>query len=257
MELRGATAIVTGSSSETGIGAETAKLLASRGCNVVINYVANQAGAERTVAACKTAGGDAIAVKGDVASDDDCRKLVAAAIDRWKRLDILVNNAATTKTIPPKNLDALHADEFARVYSVNLVGNFQMTRAAAPHLRASGDGAVVNISSVGARSGNGSSLAYAASKGALDTLTIGLARQLAPQVRVNAICPGALLGNWTKKMLSEEGYAKKVRDAENLPLKRAVWPIDVARAALWLIADATVTTGELLRLDAGSHLERG
>jgi 3-oxoacyl-[acyl-carrier protein] reductase len=181
--------------------------------------------------------------------------MVRAAVDRWGRLDILINNAATTKTIPQHDLEALTAEEFHRTYDTNVVGNFQMTRAAAPHLKASGNGSVVNISSIGAFRGNGSSIAYGASKGALNTLTISLARVLAPEVRVNAICPGGLLGNWTRKIMTEEGYQRRVQEAEtDYPLRRAVWPQDVARLAVWLCEDANTMTGEAFRMDSGQHL---
>lgn len=255
MEIGGAVAIVNGSSSVTGIGAETAKLLAARGAKVVVNYLGNKRGAEETAALCVGAGGEAIAVQGDVSKDEDCRRLAGAATEKWGKLDILVNNAATTKPIPQRDLEALDAAEFQRILSVNLIGAFQMTRAAAPQLRASGDAAVVNISSVGGWRSAGSSMAYSASKGALNTLTIGLARVLAPEVRVNALCPGGIIGNWTRKILTEEGYAKRLKDAESrYPLRRPVLPSDVARAALFLIEGATTMTGELIRMDAGQHL---
>ncbi len=159
MELQGAVVIVTGASSVTGIGAETAKGLAARGAKVVVNYATNEAGAEETAGLCAAAGGEAITVKADVSSDGDCRRLVRAAIDRWGRLDALVNNAAITRAIPQKDFEALDGAEFERIFSVNLIGNYQMTRAAAPYLKATGDGAVVNISSVGAWRAAGSSMA--------------------------------------------------------------------------------------------------
>ena len=110
MSIKGKVAIVSGSSSGTGVGGEIAKLLGSRGCRVVVNYATNQAGAEEAVAACKAGGGDAFAFKADVANDVDCRKLAAAAIERWGRIDILVNNAAVTRAIPDKDLEALKSD---------------------------------------------------------------------------------------------------------------------------------------------------
>ena len=255
MELKGKAAVVTGSSSGDGVGGECAKLLASRGCNVVVNYASNKRGADQVVADCEAVEAKALAVKGDVAADEDCRALVKAALDAWGRLDVLINNAAVTKTIPHQRFDLLDADEFQRNYAVNLIGNYQMCRAAAPHLRATGDAAIVNISSIGAMRGAGSSIAYAASKGALNTLTLSMARALAPQVRVNALCPGGLLGSWTKKIMTEEQYAARVRQAETeFPLQRGVWPIDVARAALFLVEHAVAMTGECLRMDAGEHL---
>ena len=255
MQLTGKAAVVTGSSSDDGVGAACAKALAARGCNVVVNYATNKAGADKVVAECAAAGAESFAVQADVAKDDDCRRLVQAAVERWGRLDVLINNAAVTKTIPHQRFDLLDADEFQRVYSVNLIGNYQMCRAAAPHLKATGDAAIVNISSIGAMRGAGSSIAYAASKGALNTLTVSMARALAPQVRVNALCPGGLLGNWTRKIMTDEQYRARVRQAETeFPLQRGIWPDDVARAALFLVVDAVVMTGECLRMDAGEHL---
>ena len=176
MEIKGKAAIATGASSDDGIGAECAKILASRGCNVLVNYATNKAGADKVVAHCQGLGVDAIAVQGDVSKDADCVRLVKTAVDRWGRLDVLINNAAITKPIPHKRMDLLDAAEFQRVYGVNLIGNYQMCRAAAPHLKATGDAAIVNISSVGAMRAGGSSMAYTASKAALNNLTLSMAR---------------------------------------------------------------------------------
>lgn len=255
MDLKGKAAVVTGASSDGGVGAACAKILAASGCNVVVNYATNKTGAEKVAAECKAAGVQSFAVQADVAKDGDCRRLVQAAVDSWGRLDVLINNAAVTKTIPHRRFDLLDAEEFQRTYSVNLIGNYQMCRAAASYLKASGDAAIVNISSIGAMRGAGSSIAYAASKGALNTLTISMARALAPEVRVNALCPGGLLGSWTRKIMTEEQYDARVRQAQTeFPLRRGIWPIDVARAALFLVEDAVVMTGECLRMDAGAHL---
>ncbi|MCC6889595.1 MAG: SDR family oxidoreductase [Hyphomicrobiales bacterium] len=255
MDITGKAAVVTGASSDEGIGSECAKILASRGCNVIVNYASNKAGGEAIVAACKAAGADAVAVQGDVSKDAECRRLVAAAIERWGRLDVLINNAATTKQIPHKRMDLLDADEFLRVYSVNVVGAYQMTRAAAPHLKASGDAAIVNISSVGAMRAGGSSMAYTASKAALNNLTLSTARALAPEVRVNALCPGGMLGRWTRKILTEEQYQERLKAAKTqYPLRRGIWPYDVAVAALFLVEGATTMTGECIRMDCGQHL---
>ena len=255
MELRGKVAIVTGSSSPEGVGGEIAKALAARGCKVAVNYSANRAGAGKVVAACSAAGSEAIALQGNVAEDADCRRMVNATVERWGRLDALVNNAAVTRAVPLDDLEALHADEFQKLYAVNVIGPFQMARAAAPHLKAAGDAAVVNVSSMAAFLGSGSSIAYAASKGALNTLTLSLARVLAPEVRVNAICPGGLLGGWTQKIMSEQAYRGKIHEAETkFPLKRGVWPVDVARQVLFLIEGARTLTGELLQTDSGRHL---
>lgn len=256
MDLKGCAAIVTGSSSVTGIGAECAKALAGRGCNVVINYFSNQEGAEETAAECEALGAEALIFQGSVAEDESCRAMVAAAVDKWGRLDALVNNAATTKPIKHRDLDKLDGDEFIRIYKVNVVGAYQMIRAALPHLKAHGDGAIVNIGSTALFRASGSSIAYCASKGALSNITLSLARVAAPEVRVNTVCPGGLLGNWTRSILTEEEYQERVREAEeDYLLKKAIWPADVAATALWLIEGATHMTGESIRMDVGRHLQ--
>jgi 3-oxoacyl-[acyl-carrier protein] reductase len=255
LNIKDKVAIVTGASSDEGIGTECAKILASRGCNVVVNYASNKAGGEAVAAACKAAGADAIAVQGDISKDEDCQRLVQAAIDKWDRLDVLINNAATTKPIPHKRMDLLNADEFQRIFSVNVIGTYQMTRAAAPHLKKTGDAAIVNISSVGAMRAGGSSMAYTASKAAINNLTLSTARALAPEVRVNALCPGGMLGRWTRNILTEEQYQQRVKAAKTqYPLKRGIWPYDVAVAALFLVEGATTMTGECIRMDCGQHL---
>jgi 3-oxoacyl-[acyl-carrier protein] reductase len=255
LDIKAKAAIVTGASSDDGIGSECAKMLASRGCNVVVNYATNKAGGEKVAAACKAAGADAIAVQGDVAKNADCEGLVQACLDKWGRLDVLINNAATTKPIPHKRMDLLDAAEFERIFAVNVIGNYQMCKAAGPRLKASGDAAIVNISSVGAMRAGGSSMAYTASKAALNNLTISMARALAPEVRVNALCPGGMLGAWTRKILTEKQYEERLeRSKTEFPLKRGIWPVDVAVAALFLVEGATTMTGEYIRMDCGQHL---
>jgi NAD(P)-dependent dehydrogenase (short-subunit alcohol dehydrogenase family) len=255
LELKGKAAVVTGASSDEGIGSECAKILASRGCNVIVNYATNKAGGEKIAEACRAAGAEAVAVQGDVSKDEDCQRLVKACIDKWGRLDVLVNNAATTKPIPHRRMDLLDAAEFQRIFAVNVIGTYQMTRAAAPHLKATGDAAIVNISSVGAMRAGGSSMAYTASKAAINNLTLSTARALAPEVRVNALCPGGMLGAWTRKILTEKQYEERLAAAKTqYPLKRGIWPVDVAVAALFLVEGATTMTGEAIRMDCGQHL---
>ena len=188
LDLKGKAAIVTGSA--TGIGAAVAVGLARRGAGVLVNYTKSEAEARATAELVREVGAHVIIVQGDVARDEDCRKLAAAAMDAWGRIDILVNNAGTTKFAAHGDLDALSAEDFANIYSVNVIGPFQMIRACSKALKASGAGAVVNVSSVAGVAGVGSSVAYAASKGALNTMTLSLARALGPEIRVNAICPG-------------------------------------------------------------------
>jgi NAD(P)-dependent dehydrogenase (short-subunit alcohol dehydrogenase family) len=180
--------VVTGSSS--GIGAATARLYAKNGWNVVVNYSREAAPAEAVASDCRALGGEALVVKADVALDADCRRLAAEVEAKLGRADVLVNNAGTTKFVAAKDLEGLDAAEFHRVYGVNVIGAFQMARALLPMLQRPPGGAIVNISSIASMMGLGSSLAYMASKGALNALTVGMARAFGPALRVNAIAPG-------------------------------------------------------------------
>jgi len=241
-------AIITGAS--TGIGAASARELAKRGWAVVINYSKSEAEAKQVAAGCA----DALVVKADVSDDAECRKLVNATLDQYGRLDALVNNAGTTKFVDHANLDGLDADDFLRIYRLNVVGPFQMTRAAAPALKAS-RGAIVNVSSVAAQLGIGSSLAYAASKGALNTMTYSLARSLAPEVRVNAVCPGLVDTPWHHNALgSERAMQIAARYSSMVPLKDYARPEDVAEVIAWLIEGARHVTGEAIFVDGGLHI---
>ena len=210
---------------------------------------------------CRKAGAaDVVVVQGDVARDEDCRKIVAAA-SSWGRLDALVNNAGTTKHVAHGNLDGLSAEDFQRLYGVNTIGPFQMARAARSLLEAGANAsgrpsAVVNVSSVAGISGVGSSIAYAASKGALNTMTLSLARALAPLIRVNTVCPGYIDTPWFTKGRGEDG-AKQVRDSviAKVPLKVASQAEDIARLVCFLATEASSNmTGEIVRMDAGMHL---
>jgi 3-oxoacyl-[acyl-carrier protein] reductase len=245
-------AVVSGSA--TGIGAACARHLAAAGLNVVINYTKSADEAEATAEACRALGVEALVVQGDVAEDADCRALAAAALDAWGDLDVLVNNAGTTRFVAAGDLESLTADDFAAIFAVNVTGAYQLTRAAAPHLKAAG-GAVVNVSSHSGFSGIGSSMAYAASKGALNTLTLSLARALAPEVRVNAVCPGFVDTRWFAGRLNPaEMAAFRARAAEVAPLGLLVTPDQVAEAVCWFALGGRAITGQLLVVDGGTHL---
>jgi 3-oxoacyl-[acyl-carrier protein] reductase len=254
----GLCAIVTGSAS--GLGAATAAILAKGGARIVVNYSSSKKEAEATADLCRSAGGEVVVVQGDVSQDEDCRKIVAAAAP-WGRLDALINNAGTTKHVAHGNLDGLSAEDFQRLFGVNTIGPFQMVRAARGLLEAGASAsgrasAVVNVSSVAGISGIGSSIAYAASKGALNTITFSLARALAPLIRVNTVCPGYIDTPWFTKGRGEEG-AKQVRDSvvARVPLKVASSADDIAQLVCFLATPASSNmTGELVRMDAGLHL---
>ncbi len=253
-DLNNRVAIVTGSSS--GVGAATAQLLATQGCNVVINYNSNSEGAETVAAACQQQGVETIAMQANVANDEDCVAMAEAALDKWGRIDILVNNAGTTKFVDHQNLDGLDKDDFQRIYGVNVIGAYQMTRAVNPAMQAQEDGgAVVNVASTAGITGIGSCVAYAASKGAMVTMTLSLARALGPKLRVNAVCPGFIEGDWLRDGFGDERYEKLMAfNRDNAPLKKTATAETVADAILHFISGPQVVTGETLIVDGGRHL---
>ncbi len=247
-------AIVTGAG--TGVGAASARLLARQGYDVIVNYRQSAQAADDVARSCREAGADALAVQADVAEDAACRRLAAAAMARWGRIDAVVNSAGTTQFVPMADLDAIDAAAFARTFQTNAVGPFQMARAAAAGLRAS-RGAVVNISSIAAQTGNGSSYAYVASKAALNALTLALARTLAPEVRVNAVLPGFIEGRWLREGLGDAAY-ERVRTGfqQSSALQAVCTPEHIAEAAVWLIEGTSMVTGQLLVVDGGMALGR-
>jgi len=258
MAKDGMCVIITGSAS--GLGAATAAILARDGARIVINYASSKKEAEETADLCRAAGGEVVVVQGDVSRDEDCRRIVAAAAP-WGRLDALINNAGTTKHMVHDRLDGLSAEDFQRLYGVNTIGPFQMVRAARSFLEAGAKAAgpaasVVNVSSIAGLSGIGSSVAYVASKGALNAMTLSLARALAPLIRVNAVCPGYIDTPWFEKGRGAEG-AKQVREMvkAKVPLKIASSPDDIAGVVCFLAGpQSSNMTGELVRVDAGFHL---
>lgn len=244
-------AIVTGAAS--GVGAATALMLAQRGHDVLLNYNRSADLVGRAVEACRAAGADALAVQGDVASDDACRALAREAVRRWGRIDALVHSAGATRFVPITDLNGVSAQDFHDIFGINTVGPFQMARAAAPHM---GPGsAIVSVSSIAAQSGNGSSLPYVVSKAALNALTLGLARALAPNVRVNAVLPGLIEGRWMRDGLGDAVY-ERVRDeyADSSLLGRVATPEHIASAIGWLLDPACLMTGQLMVVDAGFSL---
>lgn len=255
-DLSGQVFIVTGSG--TGVGAACVRRLARDGAAVVINYTRSEDEARATEDECRALGGETLLVKADVADEPACRDMVDRTLSRWNRIDGLVNNAAITGQADPFDLEQLSLDDFLRVYAVNVGGAYQMTRAAAPAMRRQSRGAIVNVSSNVAFTGGGSSLAYTASKGGLNALTLALARTLAPEIRVNAVCPGLIDTRWMRDSVGEAQFeALQQRFQDSAPMGRIADADDIADAVVWLLCGTRYCTGELLVLDGGLRLSGG
>lgn len=245
MNLSGTTALVTGAAS--GIGLATARMLAAAGCRVALNFLPDDRRGPREVEA--LAG---VAAPGDVSDAADARRMAATAIEALGRLDFLVNNAGTPMTrepIPPGNLDAMTEEFWAPILQTNLMGPFRCTHAAAAALKAA-KGAVVNTASIAGLTHMGSSIAYGASKAGLVNLTQNLARALAPEVRVNAVAPGAVDSPWSEAW----GNERKATAAEKALLKRRCTPEDIAEVIVFLLGGARMVTGQTVVVDGGMML---
>ena len=246
-------AIITGGS--RGVGAATARLLASKGWNITITCTSSMDDAENVVKECEKLGVEAIAITADVSEDNSCVQTAQETIEKWGRIDALVNNAGTTKFVfNHADLDGLNAEDFLHIYKVNVVGPFQMVRACKEMLLNSENPSVVNISSIAGIKGLGSSLAYASSKGALNTMTKSMARNLGP-IRVNAICPGFIQGDWLRNGMGDDLYNAALENlTNNTPLKLTVTPEQVAEGIYSFIGINKVVTGETMLMDGGHHL---
>ncbi|MEV0083427.1 SDR family oxidoreductase [Saccharopolyspora sp. NPDC050642] len=238
-------ALVTGSSS--GIGAEVARRLAADGMRVVINSARSVEAGEELAAALP----GAVYLRADIAQQDEARQLVDATVERFGRLDVLVNNAGTSRPIPHHDLDAADLAVWQEIFGVNVFGTWQTTVAAMPALRDSGGGVVVNISSIAGSRPAGSSIPYAVSKAAIEHMTRLLAKAVGPDVRVNAVAPGLIETPWIQGKDFFKPIFEQVRDTT--PLRRVGWPDDVAEAVHSLI-NSTYTTGQVLLVDGGAHL---
>ena len=236
-------ALVTGSA--TGIGRAVALRLARQGFAVAVNYSRSEADAQQTFASVKQFGVPALLCKANVAHDAEVRDMVKRCRDELGGLDVLVNNAATTRFVKFPDLDQLTDEVWDELFQVNLKGAFWCCRAAMPLLLERG-GAIVNVGSVAGISGDGSSIPYAASKAALHSLTRSLAKTYGPKVRVNAVAPGPVLTRWLDG--HEERVEKYVATA---PMQRAASPDDIADVVVFAATGTSLMTGQTLVVDGG------
>lgn len=244
MRLRGKVAIVTGGG--TGMGRAISLLFAREGAAVVVNYSKSRAKAEEVASRIQAAGSRALALRADVSLEAECKALVDQTLGQFGRLDLLINNAGWTRRIPHAELDSLTDEIWDRTFAVNVKGVWYLIRAAVPHLRKD-YGSIVNITSVAAFTGFGSSIAYCASKAALTAMTKSLARALAPEIRVNAIAPGFVdtgFVDWPREVVQNS--------LETTPIGRLTEPEDVAALALFLASDdSRAMTAATLFADGG------
>jgi len=243
------TAIITGGG--TGVGRATALQLAELGYAVAVVFSRSEAEAEATVADIAALGGQALAIQADVAVDAQCRAMVAQVVAELGRVDVLVNCAGTTAFIPFDDLDSVTDEVWDKLFHVNVLGAFHCARAVRTAMLESGGGQIINVSSVAAKLGQGSSIPYCASKAALDSVTVSLARTLAPQIRVNAVAPGFITGRWLEGGLGANYETVKQTFANSLPLGRVCAPEDVAACIVSLITGSTMVTGQTLFVDGG------
>ncbi|RJF91925.1 SDR family NAD(P)-dependent oxidoreductase [Noviherbaspirillum saxi] len=244
--VKGKVAIVTGGG--TGIGRAVSLLLASQGAMVAVIYSRSAQDAQDTVRQVDAAGGEAIAIRANVAADDEVASMIDEVLHKFGRIDYLVNNAGITHQMTFEDLDAISDEAWDTLYAVNVKGAFHCSRAAAPHLKKHTGSAIVNIGSIAGETGYGSSLPYAVSKAAMHGLTRSLARALAPEIRVNCLAPGAVQTRWWS------GKEEKMRAlAGNLALNRISTPADIAETVLLLLT-AESMTGQIVKVENGQTL---
>jgi 3-oxoacyl-[acyl-carrier protein] reductase len=249
MELKDRVAIVTGGA--TGIGRAVGVRLAKAGAaGIVVNFARSAEDAESAANELRSLGTDALPVKADIADEAAVKAMVAATIEHFGRLDVLVNNAGTTHFIPHSDLDALTDEVWNEILGVNLKGTFYCCRAAAPELRKT-KGVIVNVASIAAHRATGSSIAYGISKAGIVQLTRMLAGALAPDVRVNSVSPGLVSSRWFRKRFGEEAaQAQEAEFAAGIPLRAVATPDDVALAVMGFVENDMIT-GQDLIVDGG------
>jgi 3-oxoacyl-[acyl-carrier protein] reductase len=252
MEMKDRVAIVTGGG--TGVGRAVSLRLAKAGARaVVINYSKSKDDAQTTAAELELLGTDVLVQKADVSREAEVKAMVAATVDRYGRLDVLVNNAGTTHFIPHPDLDALTEEVWNDIFSVNLKGTFYCCRAAAAELRKT-KGAIVNVASIAGHRATGSSIVYGISKAGVLQLTRSLAIALAPDVRVNSVSPGLISTRWFRRRFGDvEADAQETTFAATTPLAAITSPEDVARAIMSFVENDAIT-GQDLVVDGGKNI---
>ena len=247
MNITGKSALITGGG--TGVGRAVVVQLARLGVSVAVNYSQSKTEAESTAKDAQNLGAKAMAVQADVSDESQVQRMVHRVRETLGPIEILVNNAAFTRFTDLADLDALSQREWERTFAVNVSGTLYCTRAVAPMMKSSGWGRIVNISSIAAFTGSGSSIAYCASKAAVLSLTRSFAKVLGPEITVNAVAPGLIDTRWIAARENLDQIKEKYR--KETPLHRVLTPDDVAEVVLSLIANMNLVTGQTIVVDAG------
>jgi 3-oxoacyl-[acyl-carrier protein] reductase len=248
MTLQGKTVLVTGAT--TGIGRAIAERFAREAAHVAVNFRSSREAAEQLVAQIRASGGSAIPVAADVSVEPEVRAMIEQVEREFGRLDVLVNNAGWSTRVPHRKLEGLTDDIWNKTFDINLRGPFYCVRAAVPLLRKQPGAAIVNVASVAGTTGVGSSMAYAAAKAGVITMTKSLARALAPEIRVNAISPGLIRTHFAGPNSSSDFTAEETAT----PLKRLATVDECAEVVLFLASSATAVTGQTILVDGGLYV---
>ena len=249
-EFKGKVVLVTGAS--RGIGKAIAIELAKCGASVAINYNSNTRLAKNTLKSVRSYGVNAEIIKANVSEEKEVKYLIRETEKKLGPINILINNAGKTKFVDFQNFKGLNKKDFLDIYEANLVSVFQMVRACEKSLLKTKKPKIINVSSIAAL-GMGSSIAYACSKGALNSLSLSLARTLAPKITVNSICPGYVETGWHGS--SKEVYKKSKINEKLVPLKKSAKPEDIASSIMWFVNSKNLITGETIYVDGGYHLK--
>jgi 3-oxoacyl-[acyl-carrier protein] reductase len=246
--LKGKVALITGGG--TGIGRATALLFAEEGADVIVNYSRSKDDAEATAKDVEKLGRKSMAIKADVSNDSEARSMVDTVVKEFGRLDILVNNAGYTREISYQDLDGVKEEDWDKIFSINVKGTFNCSRAAIKVMKKQGSGHIINTTSIAGYLGFGSSIPYSASKAALINMTKGLALTQAPEIQVNSVAPGFVKTRWTA------GFDKKFEQghAEATPMRRVATPEDIAKGIFSMVIN-TFVTGKTLIVDGGRLLK--
>jgi 3-oxoacyl-[acyl-carrier protein] reductase len=251
-------AVITGAGRTGGVGAATARMLAKQGYHLALTCVKSVSEIQIVASECQAFGIETMVFAGDLTDQQQCQKLAEQVQQRWGRTDVVVNALGNTRFIPFTHLEKVTPEIFTELLATNVMAPFWVAQAFAPMLKQSENAAIINVSSNAAFSGGSSAIPYTAAKGGENALTIALAKALAPQVRVNAVCPSFIDSSWWSEKFAgkDEQYQAWLKTmSENNVLGKVLKPEDVAQAIVSLINNPAMT-GELIRLDAGAHLGR-